>query len=112
MRMCVHIRMCSSTCMLAHVHMHEHIHIHMRVRLQTCACAWAFAGIHATCWTSWMSICIMHTDNPSQGRASGTTGGAGLIAPAVSTTVVEAGSADIGCSGEPPCDGREVIVTI
>ena len=96
--------------MLAHVHMHTHIH--MRVRLHTCACAWACAGIHATCWTSWMSICIMHTENLSQGRASGTTGGAGLIAPAVSATVVEAGSADIGCSGEPPYDGREVSATI
>ena len=59
-----------------------------------------------------MSICIMHTENPLQGRASGTTDGAGLIAPAASATVVEAGSADIGCSGNPPCDGREVSVTI
>ena len=59
-----------------------------------------------------MSICIMHTENPLQGRASGTKGGARLIAPAASVSVVEAGSADIGCSGEPPCEGREVSATI
>ena len=59
-----------------------------------------------------MSIYIMHTESPSKGRASGTKGGTGLIAPAASVHGVEAGSADIGCSGEPPCDGQEVSVII
>ena len=85
----------------------------------TCACAYVRAFTMRVCINPRRIVYVVdvylyhaHTENPSRGRASDATGGAGLVAPAASVLVMKAGAAHVCCSCEPPCDVREMSVTV